>query len=243
MTNQQVFENYVNQFDTTDRRVRLKLAHTLRVATLARQLATSLELAADDLLLAEEIGLLHDIGRFEQIRQFATDKDAFNKDMVWDHADNGVRLLFDLNLIEEFSNIAADHWPIIKTAVKNHNKLAIEPNLGERELLHCQIIRDADKLDIFQALLDEAHERDFQPDLISAESRQRFFNRQTITQTDLELNSLRTLAFVFDVNFKFSFRHLRDQQLLTKLFKASPSQDRLQEYYQFAQDFVETQAA
>ncbi len=243
MTNQQVFLSYTNQFDLNHPRIKLKIDHSLRVMELAKQLASDLGLDEDGVLLAEEIGLLHDIGRFEQVKKFAQDDDAFGKDMLWDHGDNGARLLFDLGLIKQFKNISPSHWPIIEAAIKNHNKLDIEARLDPTNLLHCQIIRDADKLDIFQALLDEEHERNFQPEAVSQDSRRRFFKQQLITQTDKDLNCLRTLAFVFDLNFDFSFAYLNKHQLLTKLFENSPNQDELREYYQFAQNFVNQKIA
>ncbi|WP_216649420.1 hypothetical protein, partial [Shigella sonnei] len=40
-------------------------------------------------------------------------------------------------------------------AIKNHNKFRIQEGLNEQELLHCKIVRDADKTDIFVSFLEE----------------------------------------------------------------------------------------
>lgn len=40
----------------------------------------------------------------------------------------------------------------------NHNKFEIEENLNDMELLHCKIIRNADKLDNFRVKQDDDFE-------------------------------------------------------------------------------------
>jgi HD-GYP domain-containing protein (c-di-GMP phosphodiesterase class II) len=65
----QVFIQYVSVYDTADPKIKLKIAHTFRVASLADTIAHSLALSPDDCDFAWVSGLLHDIGRFERKRQ------------------------------------------------------------------------------------------------------------------------------------------------------------------------------
>lgn len=142
------FKKYVQDYDINDDKIRLKVAHIERVAEISETIAKNLNLNEEEIQLAELIGLLHDIGRFEQIRLYHTfmDKDSIN------HGEFGVKLLFKDGLIRGF--IKTDKYDqIIRTAILNHNKSYIQEGLNERELLHSQIIRDADKIDIFAILV------------------------------------------------------------------------------------------
>lgn len=142
---QKVFDNYVNQFDIQDDKVRLKIEHTARVTELCERIAKSLQLSEEDVNLAWIMGLLHDVGRFEQLKDFGT----FNDAQSIDHAKYGVRLLFDEGYIRDYlEDESCDS--LIRTAIWNHNVFRIPTELTDRELLFCQILRDADKIDIFR---------------------------------------------------------------------------------------------
>ena len=145
-----IFEEYVNNYDLSDGKIALKYNHILRVAEISKNIAISLNLPEEDVKLAELIGFFHDIGRFEQVKKFNTfvDKDSIN------HGEYGVKVLFEDNLIEQF-DVDKKYYGTIKNAVLNHNRKAIEDGLSERDLLHCKIIRDSDKLDIFYVLLTD----------------------------------------------------------------------------------------
>ena len=139
------FEEYLNDYDRESGMVKLKIAHTYGVVRLSEYIATELNLSDCDIELAKLIGLLHDIARFEQIKEFGDFRDYKSLD----HADLGVRILFEDGLIRKFIDTDEfDH--IISAAIKNHNKLEIEDGLDELELLHAKIIRDADKADNFR---------------------------------------------------------------------------------------------
>ena len=133
----------------------LKIVHTYHVVDNARLIAEKLKLSEEDIKLAELIALLHDVGRFEEItylKQF--DNATFN------HAEHGVKMLFEQGLIREFIK-ENTYDEIIKVAIANHNRLAIEDGLDERTLLHAKIIRDADKLDNFRVKKEEKIEAIF----------------------------------------------------------------------------------
>ena len=120
----------LKQYDLTDGKIKLKIRHTFGVITLSEYIAKDLNLKEEDIELAKIIALLHDIGRFEQIKVF----DDFRDYETLDHAELGVKILFEDNLIRNF--IEEDTYDnIILKAIKNHNKLNIEDNLNEQELL------------------------------------------------------------------------------------------------------------
>lgn len=137
------FKDYVANYDLTNDKINTKFNHSIRVMNLSKKYAKKLGFNNQDIKIASQIGLLHDIGRFEQIRIYNT----YNDSESVDHADLGVKILFRDNVISKF-DIDKNDYQLIKVAIKNHNKYAIESGLSEKELLHAKLIRDMDKIDI-----------------------------------------------------------------------------------------------
>ena len=149
------FKNFLNNYNKNELGFELKIVHTYHVVNNAREIATKLNLPEEDIKLAELIALLHDIGRFEEI----TVLKKFDS-VKFDHASHGVKILFENNLIRDF--IEDDSYDeIIRVAIDNHSRLAIQEGLDEKCLLHSQIIRDADKLDNFRLKKEESIEEIF----------------------------------------------------------------------------------
>ena len=146
-----VFQKYVANFNPEDGRIRLKIEHILRVAEYSKKLAENLQLDEEKIKLAELIGIFHDIGRFKQAEKYHTFSD---KESGVDHAEYSIKALYDDDLIKEF-NVDSKYDNIIKKAVLNHNKPAIQQGLNDDELLFAKIIRDADKLDILCHVINE----------------------------------------------------------------------------------------
>lgn len=141
-----IFDHYASGYDLKDPKLLLKYIHTGKVAENCDRIAGSLMLTEEDRDIAWVIGMLHDIGRFEQLRRYHTFMDSASID----HAAFGADLLFRERLIETFG-LEQKHYVLIEKAVRYHSLYRLPESLTERELLFCQIIRDADKADIFRA--------------------------------------------------------------------------------------------
>lgn len=145
----QSFKTYTDAYDASDPKIKLKIDHTYRVASLSKRIATSLNLSKDDILLAWTCGMLHDIGRFEQVRRYHTFFDAESVD----HATFGADLLFKEGLLSRFiepdGEAAESAIDILEKAIRVHSLFRL-PELTERELLFATILRDADKIDILK---------------------------------------------------------------------------------------------
>jgi putative nucleotidyltransferase with HDIG domain len=149
------FLAYVEPYDSTNPRIALKVAHTLRVAALTDEIARTTApdgpaFSGDDVDLCWLIGLLHDIGRFEQVRRF----DTFNDAVSVPHAALGTEILFegvedDAPLIRTFVEDDSED-ETIRIAIAHHSDLAIPDDLGERHQAACHVLRDADKIDILK---------------------------------------------------------------------------------------------
>lgn len=158
----QVFREYTGRYDVTDEKVKLKIGHTYRVAELCEQIvrgemqAGGGPVTAGDADLAWLLGMLHDVGRFEQLRRYDTFIDAESVE----HARLGADILFGgdaacagdgqmLPGIRDFVT-ADDEDGLIETAVRVHSDYRIPEELPERTRILCDVLRDADKIDILR---------------------------------------------------------------------------------------------
>ena len=195
------FNKYVDNFDRTDKDINLKYNHSLAVMDLMKELAFRLELSKEKIELAGIIGLLHDIGRFIQLNTINSYKDS-----ELDHAIVGADYLFKEKHIRDF--IKEDKYDnIIEKAIRNHNKLKIDDDVKEDELLFSKMIRDMDKVDIFKQ--KAIHYNDiFNAEEISEEVLKLFKDENPISKdlrkTDSD-KALLTLSFIFDINFNESY--------------------------------------
>ena len=82
------FAAYTNEYDAANPKIKLKIDHTYRVASLCERIARSIDLSDEDVDLAWCSGMLHDIGRFEQLRRYNTFVDSKSID----HARFGIEL-------------------------------------------------------------------------------------------------------------------------------------------------------
>lgn len=215
----EVFCDYVKNFDSNNEKVAMKISHTMRVIDLSEQIANYLNLCKTDIELAKLIALLHDIGRFEQVAKYNSFKDYKTED----HAELGVKILFTDNFIRKF--IQDDKYDnTIKIAISNHNKYSIQEGLNEKELLHCKIIRDADKIDILNSMCLRKIKDIFDIDVedlcklkISDEVYNDFLKlkqvkySKEVTKLDLWVA---TIAFIFDLNYTFSFKYIKEKDYI-----------------------------
>lgn len=152
-----VFAEYVRHYDVEDTKIRLKILHTYKVSELCEEIALDLfsttvmrerTSAQKEIDLAWLIGMLHDIGRFEQVRRYHT---LFDAESV-SHAALGTEILFEEGMLTRFI-MAEPEDPdvgVLRAAIAYHSDYRIPGDLDERTRMFCQILRDADKIDIFR---------------------------------------------------------------------------------------------
>jgi putative nucleotidyltransferase with HDIG domain len=145
-----IFLRYAEQYDMQNILIRHKVEHTLRVAELSGRYAKELGMPVADEDFAWLLGLLHDIGRFEQARRYGTFVDSQSVD----HAELSADILFRDGLMERFPDegLPEDWRMIAETAIRLHNKLTLPETLNSRTRKFAEILRDADKTDIFRVI-------------------------------------------------------------------------------------------
>lgn len=203
---EQVFRDYVDTFDWSNENIRLKYFHTIQVANISYEVAKRLNLSTEEKDLAKLIGYLHDIGRFIQITKTNTFKDK-----TMDHAEEGVKILFEEGLLREF--ILEDKYDeIIKKSVRNHNKYEIIDEVNDKELLFANIIRDSDKIDIFRVC---STENKYKMESIPSDKVLECFDKEVSVNLQNIKNksdsTLCILAFIYDFNYKESIDLLKEK--------------------------------
>ena len=240
-------DDYTKNYNSENERIKTKVEHIKRVAELSKKIAKTLNLSEEEIELAELIGLLHDIGRFEQVKIYNTysDKDSIN------HGELGVKILFDDGLIRKF--IETDKYDgTIRNAIINHNRNYIDENLSEKDYLQAQIIRDADKTDIFSILVEGSKKVAWGKEDLSNEKISDEIYRQFIEEDRIDYAQRKTAAdllvchfkYVYDLNFKETKEIIKQKQYIDKLYKKFTFNDeetmrRYNEIYKLAKEKLE----
>lgn len=224
-----LFEEYAKLYDLNDFDIGRKYDHMKRVKILSRMIAESLNMSKRDIYLAEILGLYHDISRFEQLKKYHT----YNDKKSFDHGDVGAD-----NFKDNFASkldLTKEEIDLIYKAIKYHNKLDIG-DVNEREEIFCKLIRDADKLDIMyiyiniKGFLNPADDSE-----ISELCLNDFFNKKLTSWKNVKTNNERllvALAFIWDINFDFSFKLIKENKYYEKLEKIINS-DKFNEIFKF----------
>lgn len=222
----EIFESYLNAYDRTDDKVRLKIVHTYGVVGQISNIARRMRLSREDTELAKLIALLHDLGRFEQLRRF----DSFEPDTM-DHAAYGVKVLFEENMIRKF--LEEDTWdPIIRTAIAKHSDYKLSGISDARTLLHARLIRDADKLDNCRVKLTDTTEtllgaseeeigaQDISPDIYDTIFKnQCILSKDRITAMDYWVSYI---AYFFDINYRESMDIILENDYISRIIRRIP---------------------
>lgn len=145
------FDSYVEPFLDTDedgaRNIRLKIYHTRKVCEAMEQLAIGEKLSEPDRHTASAAALLHDVGRFPQYKRWRTFRDS--------ESDNHARLSIDVIRAEKIlAGLAQEEQLAIEEAVRFHNLLAPPAQTKSLNRLFINLIRDADKLDIWRVFVE-----------------------------------------------------------------------------------------
>ena len=233
----EVFKAHVEKFNMNEKPITKKFYHSYRVMDICEKLAYSINLNEEDTYIAMVIGLLHDYARFEQWTNYKTFSDLNSID----HADLAVKKLFDENEIDKFK-IKKEYYEVIYNAIKYHNKLDYPENLDDRNKLFCKIIRDADKIDILYLLgLEEEKVKEDELE-ISEKVKKDFYCNNLRNRADLKNindNVVLKIALLYDLNFKYSYKYIKDNKLMYKMFETLKYKDKFKPYFEHIYKYIE----
>lgn len=214
------FIKFVDSYDLTCEMIDLKKYHSLRVMEISTQIAKEENFTEEEIEVSTLIGLLHDIARFKQYTEYKTFKDIDS----FDHGNVGVEILEQHNFLRKF--IKTDKYDeIIKLAIKNHNKFAIEKGLTEEQNKFCKLIRDADKIDILfiaTGILWKHEREQMENSILNPNIKENLNNEQLIKQSKYKKiqyadSIIKMFGYMFDVNYKSSFKIIKNEQYIDKI--------------------------
>lgn len=249
------FEAYLAPYDRENPRIALKAEHTYRVADLCDRIARASGFTQAGADLAWLCGLLHDIGRFEQLRRWGTFKDSMSASHAAIGVDvlfEGGRHLFDGSLArvnatlpealshddEFFAHVRTagtvrafieDHPAdeIIRAAVGHHSDFRLSDDLDLRSRALCNLVRDADKIDILRVSCTDtvetvvgATEDELLAGDISPAAEDAFFAHQTVRYSDQSTavdHVVGLACFAFELVYPASLEVMIDQGYLFEL--------------------------
>ena len=147
------FDSYVIPFRDTDpeglRNIDLKVEHTARVCEVMDVLTAEEGLSPNECRIAAAAALLHDVGRFPQYRRWRTFRDSISDN----HARLSVEVIRSEKLLDE---VPDSERLLVEEAVRLHNQRQLPVKVSSPTRLFMQLLRDADKLDIWRVFLDQA---------------------------------------------------------------------------------------
>lgn len=161
--------------------------------------------------------MLHDIGRFQQY-QIKDETIKFN------HGEAGVEILKKDNFIRKF--IPEQQYDnIILTAVYEHNRYQLSQGLTKEQELFSKIIKDADKIDLLYEgtevywqqpeEIQEIEEGKLSKKMLENVAQYKLADkRNSRSRTD---QILRFASYVFDINFSYSLKVLKENNNTIKM--------------------------
>lgn len=233
-TDNSYFENlllkYVRKFYTDDssvhRNIILKEKHSLHVRDNIIEISKGLKLTSEDIDLATIIALFHDIGRFKQFSKYKT----FDDSKSVNHAKYGVQVLEEEGFLE---NLEETDKSIIYTAILNHNAIVLPKIEDKRKLLFCKLIRDADKLDVWNVILTEnekdensdislgfSDNTDLNPEIVEAMKKKQTIDYKLITSA-LDFKII-LLSWIYNINFDYTFILIKKREAVKKIIETLP---------------------
>lgn len=189
--------------------------------------------------------MLHDIGRFEQIRRY----DTFVDSISVDHAAFGADLLFREGLLERFApELSESDARLLERSIRSHSAYRIDPGLTNTETMYCNILRDADKLDIFRVdcvtpmedIFNVTRE-DLRTSAVTEEVKQCFRERHAVlrglkkTAVDFPMSHL---CLLFELVYPVSREIAREQGYVDALLRFQSDNPDTQAWYAYMRENI-----
>jgi len=238
-------ESHLTGNETDDALIRLKIDHSFRVQANAALIAAKEKLPSPCARLCELAALYHDIGRFPQYSEYHTFKDSESAN----HARLGVLALRQLILP---TDVPPDDWRTIRFAVAQHNVMHIRNSLPKKLATPTQVVRDADKLDIFNVILSHFESEGplnaviaggvaDEPDNYSMSMYDRVYSGKLgIYNNMLYANDFKLLliSWIFDFHWASSIQILSERKYLDRAFDSLPNDDKIKKLKEKAFNFM-----
>lgn len=228
------FDEYAKNYNMNNPDINYKYYHSYRVMNEMDILAKKLKLIKEEIELAKLIGLFHDIGRFDEREKF--------KNQKIDHGEHGVKVLKEL-MINDKLKISLQNFNIMLTAIENHNKFKIPETLKDKELFFTKLIRDADKLDILNALSNESIKPIIYQDdsNIDENISKDFFENKSIDTYKVSTKNdmlLAIFSYIYDINFIETLELIKEKDYYNKIYQRIENKELFKPYINYLNKYL-----
>lgn len=241
---EEFFQSLIIDFPENQHQFEEIRAHSLRVVSLSNMLADVLLQTEEERRLAVINAMFHDFGKASLLS-----KNMEPLVIQREHATISAKIIQQLDF---FQSMTAEEQLIILKSVENHNQIRLPKLDNDQHILFAKLLRDADKLDVFDASFRYFKERYIIQPLITREL------NNSIEVSDKILKSiwagkpaayedmksvndykLILISMVYDLNYKFTFRVMSEKQYIQKIYETLPKRDPIIEVYRHIKLFVE----
>jgi hypothetical protein len=207
----------------------LKREHSLEVALHTAAIADDERWTPFEREAAELLGLIHDVGRFPQLAEYGT----FSDDISLNHGELGFRVIGSTGSLE---SLPVETRTALSDGVRYHNQPAIPQNIGSKSAQYLKLIRDSDKLDIFRIIHEAVASNRIanHPEItlnidldgpINPAALAELKRRQNVTYANVRSLAdfgLAQLAWLYDLNHRYSVRFVLDHGILDQILVLIP---------------------
>jgi len=228
------FDSYVAGFYGDDEyinaNIRLKDEHSRRVCDEILYLADERVLGDNQRRIAEATAVLHDVGRFEQFIRYRT----YNDPRSINHCLLGLEVLKEMKVLD---GLVQGEKEIIEKAIEYHGLKELPGDLDGEVLLFSQLLRDADKIDIYYVVTSYYEDYARDPDSFKIEvelPNEPWYSEDVaemvLNEKKIDYHILKTwndmrlcqLSWVYDVNFAATLKRIRQRGYVEKIAKFLP---------------------
>lgn len=209
------FEEYVKKYDLNNSQAKLKYFHSLKCMDLAKDIATKLDIFdEEEILVIGMIALFHDIGNFNNDNTFTeTGKKEDDETM------KSINILFDEGIIRKITE-DTKYDTIIKLAIFCHNKEGLPPNIDDKKIHICNILKDVHKLEELRMVIDNPY-IDNRIECYPSSMVYNEFKKLSLIDSKLAENNtdniLIYLSNVYGLNYRYSYYLLKESDYLSKI--------------------------
>jgi putative nucleotidyltransferase with HDIG domain len=243
------FSQYVKNFCSSDPIIQqalvLKEKHSLMVCNEILNIGKKLDLSDNNLRIAEIMALFHDIGRFEQYTRYRTFVDERSED----HGKLGVKVLQQEKVLAALNE---ETQRLILKAISYHNRLCIPDDESPVCIYFSKLVRDADKLDIFNLVstyyyinhternsaieLDLPDTNEMSDEILTSLQEGKMISMQKIGS----LNDFKLLqmGWIYDINYQPTFEMIYQRDYLKKIRDSLPASERIDQIYSMLMSYL-----
>lgn len=243
------FESYFQSLSVNAPEIHHKVedirTHSLRVAANMKEISKLVLQTEEEQRIAEVAGLFHDLGKADMFVQGTESPSTIQRD----HAEHSGKMLKTMKFLQ---SLTEEIQLVLVKAVESHNKAKLPKLDNEQQATFARLLRDADKLDIFESSYRFFKEKyGVQPlmtyDLVNyPEYSEKILKNMQQAKIGL-IEDMKTmndyklllLSMAYDLNYKYTFRLLSERQYIQKIYETLPKRDQIIDAYRSLKLFVE----